>query len=57
MTRGNNGNLTKLARFWRPVGFVYHVGAVGVRIELIDGSRKLDFEQWLAGGRLVEATP
>jgi hypothetical protein len=40
----------------RPVGFVYHVAAVGVRIELIDGSRKQDFERWLAGGRLAEAT-
>jgi Glyoxalase/Bleomycin resistance protein/Dioxygenase superfamily len=39
----------------RPLGFVYHVAAAGVRIELIDGARKPDFERWLAGGRLAEA--
>lgn len=40
----------------RPLGFVYHVAAAAVRIELIDGSRKQSFDLWLAGGRLAEAT-
>jgi len=35
-----------------PVGFAFHRGGHGLRVELVDRALKPGFEQWLAGGRL-----
>ena len=36
-----------------PVGFAFHRGDHGLRVELVDRALKPGFEEWLAGGRLV----
>ena len=33
-----------------PVGFVYVIGNSGLRIELVNASRRSGFDDWLAGG-------
>jgi len=35
-----------------PVGFAYYVAPAGVRVELVDGSRRAQFQAWFAGGHL-----
>jgi lactoylglutathione lyase len=33
----------------RPVGFAYYISAYGIRIELVDESRRQQFADWFAG--------
>ena len=37
---------------WLPVGFAYWISPVGIRVELVDGSRREQFKAWFAGGDL-----
>jgi hypothetical protein len=36
----------------KPAGFAYYVSAAGMRVELVDGSRREQFQEWFAGGDL-----
>jgi hypothetical protein len=36
----------------RPVGFAYYVAPGGIRVELVDGSRREEFARWFAGAGL-----
>ncbi len=36
----------------KPVGFAYWISPVGIRVELVDGSRREQFKAWFAGGDL-----
>lgn len=38
-----------------PVGFAYHQLSHGPRVELVDASRRANFQAWLAGGRFPQA--
>ncbi len=42
-----------------PVGFAYYISAHGMRVELVDASRRGQFEEWFGGGdlRTVRPTP
>jgi hypothetical protein len=37
-------------------GFAYFLAPAGIRIELLDGRRRPDFERWLGGGEFVDVT-
>ena len=39
----------------KPAGFAYYVSAGGFRVELVDGSRREQFQEWFAGGNLAMA--
>jgi hypothetical protein len=38
-----------------PAGFAYHVVPGGLRVELVDGARKEQFQRWWSGGDLSAA--
>ncbi|HEX5195337.1 MAG TPA: VOC family protein [Solirubrobacteraceae bacterium] len=38
----------------RPVGFAYYTSPAGIRIELVDQSRRRQFADWFAGGAKLE---
>jgi hypothetical protein len=39
----------------KPVGFAYYTSPGGVRVELVDTTRRADFEHWWGGGDLKRA--
>ena len=41
----------------QPVGFAYYTAPGGFRVELVDGSRRAQFEAWFSGGDLSSPTP
>ena len=38
-----------------PVGFAYYTAPGGIRVELVDATRKADFDLWWSGGELKRA--
>jgi hypothetical protein len=38
-----------------PSGFAYYTAPGGIRVELVDASRRADFDRWFAGGELAAA--
>jgi Glyoxalase/Bleomycin resistance protein/Dioxygenase superfamily len=39
----------------KPAGFAYYTAPAGIRVELVDGSRREQFEAWFGGGDLAMA--
>jgi hypothetical protein len=39
-----------------PTGFAYYTAPDGIRVELVDASRRKDFARWFSGGELTAAT-
>jgi len=40
----------------QPEGFAYFLAPAAIRIELLDGRRRPDFERWLGGGDFIDVT-